>query len=163
MKINKLLLSTLVLSCSIAQGEDITPLAAPAPTPTQAEAQKSIADTKTAIQTNSKKITEDTSSLRSLWKWTVDSSTKKAELTLTRTDDNTTSPFVIRGICYSPAPMNASNKFGPALGDWYWNSLVNPNNPDDVWAYAWESVWARDLDNLRALGINCIRVYSIAV
>jgi len=57
--------------------------------------------------------------------------------------------------------MNASNKFGPALGDWYWNSLVNPNNPDDVWAYAWESVWARDLDNLRALGINCIRVYSM--
>jgi hypothetical protein len=132
MKINNLLLSTLVLSCSIAQGEDITPLAAP--TPTQAEAQKSIEDTKTAIQTNSKKITEDTSTLRSLWKWTVDSSTKKAELTVTRTDDNTTSPFVIRGICYSPAPMNASNKFGPALGDWYWNSLVNPNNPNDVWA-----------------------------
>jgi hypothetical protein len=161
MKINNLLLSTLVLSCSIAQGAEKTPLADPAPTPTKVEAEKSIADTKTAIQENTDKITENTSTLRSLWKWTVDSSTKKAELTVTRTDDNKTSPFVIRGMCYSPAPMNASNKFGPALGDWYWDSLVNPDNPNDVWAYAWESAWARDLDHLRALGINCIRVYSM--
>jgi hypothetical protein len=152
MKINNLLLSTLVLSCSFAQGQNIT----------RPEALKAIADTKTAIQENSNKITEDTSTIRSRWKATVDVGViKKANLTVTRTDDGTTSPFTVRGICYSPCPMNASNKNGPGLGDWYWDTLVNPNNPGDVWAYAWESVWARDLDKLRDLGINCIRVYSM--
>lgn len=153
MKINKLLVSTLVLSCSFAQGQEIT----------KPEALKSIQDTKDAIHYNNKQITEGTSTLRSLWKATVDvgATQKTAKLTVTRTDDNTTSPFVIRGVCYSPAPMNASNKNGPSLGDWYWNTLENPSNPYDVWAYAWESVWARDLNNLRALGVNCIRVYSM--
>jgi hypothetical protein len=163
MKINNLLLSTLVLGCSIAFGENINsqPTPTPAPTPTKAEAEKSLADTTTATQENSARITEHTSNIRSLWKATIDASTKKATLTVTRTDNNTTEPFVIRGICYSPAPMNGSNEYGPALGDWYWNTLVNPDNPGDVWAYTWESAWARDLDNLRALGINCIRVYSM--
>ena len=161
MKINNLLLSTLVLSCSIAQGEDITPQATPAPTPTQAEALKSIADTTTAAKENSSKITENTSNIRSLWTATVDVASTTAKLTVTRTDNNSTSSFRIRGICYSPAPMNASNGFGPGLGDWYWNTLRDPQNPTTVWAYTWESIWARDLDNLRALGINCIRVYSM--
>jgi hypothetical protein len=151
MKINHLLLSTLVLSCSFAQGQNIT----------RPEALKAIADTNTATQENKKKIKEDTSTLRSLWKAKVDVGSKKETLTVTRSDDNTTSPFVVQGICYSPCPMNASNKDGPALGDWYWDTLVNPENPGDVWAYAWESVWARDLNKLRALGINCIRVYSM--
>jgi hypothetical protein len=30
-----------------------------------------------------------------------------------------------------------------------------------VYAYAWEVIWARDMDKLRALGVNCIRVYSM--
>jgi hypothetical protein len=151
MKINKLLATTLLLSCSFAQAQTIT----------KPEALQSIQDTKTAILANTKKITEDTSTLRSLWKAKVNAKTKKATLTVTRSDDNTTSPFVIQGICYSPAPMNASNKNGPALGDWYWDTLVNPDNPGDVWAYTWESIWARDLAKLRALGVNCIRVYSM--
>jgi hypothetical protein len=154
MKINQLLATTLLLSCaSFAQGQKIT----------QPEALKSIQDNKDAIQFNNKKITEDTSTLRSLWKATVEvrSGKKTAELTVTRTDNQTTKPFVVKGICYSPAPMNASNENGPALGDWYWDTLVNPSNPGDIWAYAWEVLWARDLDNLRALGINTIRVYSM--
>lgn len=140
----------------------VSAYAAPPPI-TQPEALKAIQDTETAIQENKKKITENTSTIFSVWKANVDVGidSKKAKLTVTRSDDNTTSNFTVKGICYSPAPMNSSNKNGPSLGDWYWDTLVNPSNPHDVWAYAWEAIWARDLQNLRNLGVNCIRVYSM--
>ena len=156
MKIKNLLLSTLVLSCSFAQGQ--------ATDPTESEARKAIKDTLTATTENTNKINGyNSSTVSSIWTATVNVGVYKvAQLSVTRSDDGTiTSPFIVRGIDYSPAPMNTSNKDGPAFGDWYWDTLVNPANPSQVWAYAWESLWRRDLQKLRDLGINCIRVYSM--
>jgi hypothetical protein len=66
-------------------------------------------------------------------------------------------PFSLKGVCYSPAPLNGSNAFAPAIGDWFWDSF--PPIGD------WEQLWARDLPNIRntqsGIGANTIRVYSM--
>ena len=94
MKINNPLLSTLVLCSSVAQGQ--TP--ATTPFPTDAQAKKAFNDTIAATAANKKKITVNTKDIRSVWTATVDVGTndKKAKLTVTRSDDNSTSNFTVK-------------------------------------------------------------------
>ena len=65
--------------------------------------------------------------------------------------------FAIKGVCYSPCPVNGSNAHGPALGDWFWDSFSGPGYS----VGDWESLWARDLPNLKAMGVNTLRVYNM--
>lgn len=75
--------------------------------------------------------------------------------------------FKIKGICYSPAPINFSNKEAPAVGDLFWDSFKA--GPDDIfnWAALWDTFYDEnignsraDLDTIRSLGANTIRLYS---
>jgi hypothetical protein len=80
----------------------------------------------------------------------------EAKLFLSRSG-SAPSPFGLRGICYSPCPINNTNKNGPAIGDWFWDSFsgtgYNIGN--------WHKLWERDLPRIRATGANTIRVYSM--
>src|SRR5690348_3366008 len=88
------------------------------------------------------------------WAWEVDATTKKAALTVARSDiGGSPQSISLRGICYSPAPLNGSNKFAPAIGDWYWDSF------DGV--TGWEALWNRDIPQIRQLQANAIRVYCM--
>lgn len=71
----------------------------------------------------------------------------------------TPQPIVLKGVAYSPCPLNGSNAYGPNLGDWFWDSFGSITG--------WSALWARDLPTLRpasaggAIGANCIKVYSM--
>ena len=85
------------------------------------------------------------------WAWDVDATTKKATLTVARSDiGGGPQPISLGGICYSPAPLNGSNKFAPAIGDWYWDSFDGVTR--------WEALWNRDIPQIRHLQANAIRV-----
>ena len=66
-------------------------------------------------------------------------------------------PVKLRGVCYSPCPMNGSNKYAPAIGDWYWDSF----KAGPVTISGWQDLWARDWPNLDALNVNTLRVYCM--
>lgn len=85
-------------------------------------------------------------------KWTcaVDSISKTATLQVSR-NDGAPSAMRIRGLCYSPAPINGSNKYGPALGDWYWDDFGPITG--------WTALWLRDLPQMMRGPVNAIRVY----
>ncbi|MGE3781195.1 MAG: hypothetical protein AB7H71_00465 [Alphaproteobacteria bacterium] len=93
------------------------------------------------------------------WACRVDPNTKRATLTVARSDINGGQPFpfVLKGVCYSPAPLNGSNAYAPNIGDWFWDAFGQIGD--------WESLWARDLPRLRnrvtGIGANTIRVYSM--
>ncbi|KAJ1619479.1 glycoside hydrolase superfamily [Pavlovales sp. CCMP2436] len=53
--------------------------------------------------------------------------------------------FYVRGVCYSPVPINESMLFGP-YGDYF----------TDEYAF----LWRRDLPLIRAMGANAIRIYG---
>lgn len=62
----------------------------------------------------------------------------------------------IRGVCYSPAPINGSNKYAPALGDWYWDNFGSITG--------WEALrkrdfWQNGLHGSRNGMIDAIRIY----
>lgn len=77
-------------------------------------------------------------------------------------------PFLIKGVCYAPAPINSNPSMEPALGDFFWDTYeVGPNN--NIWN--WYSLWGQgnlgngfyarnDLGTIRGLGCNAIRIYS---
>lgn len=54
-------------------------------------------------------------------------------------------PFYVRGVCYSPVPVNESMLFGP-YGDYF----------TDEYAF----LWRRDLPLITAMGANSIRIYG---
>lgn len=80
-------------------------------------------------------------------------------------------PIKLKGICYSPAPINFSNKDGPAVGDLFWDTFVEPVNNSTI--YNWYGLWGfgalgdsgyfarNDLQEIRNMGANSIRVYSM--
>ena len=84
------------------------------------------------------------------WACGVDPNTRAATLTMSR-NGGAPARALIKGVCYSPAPINGSNKFAPALGDWYWDDFAPITG--------WEVLWKRDLHQMRRLGVNAIRVY----
>lgn len=54
-------------------------------------------------------------------------------------------PYHVRGVCYSPTPINESMLFGP-YGDYF----------TDEYAF----LWRRDFPLLQAMGANSIRIYG---
>lgn len=66
-------------------------------------------------------------------------------------------PFVVKGVGYSPAPIGTSNKFGPALGDFFWDGFDVGNN---MILLDWEKVWKRDIESIRTR-FNSVRLYSM--
>jgi hypothetical protein len=84
------------------------------------------------------------------WACSVDPKTKAATLTVS-INGGAAVRELIKGVCYSPAPINGSNQFAPALGDWYWDEFSPITG--------WEALWKRDLHNIRNMGCNTIRVY----
>lgn len=74
----------------------------------------------------------------------------------------------LKGVCYSPAPINFSNKDAPAVGDLFWDSFQAGGST----IYNWFALWGRgdlgngnyardDLGKIRQLGANTLRVYSL--
>ena len=78
--------------------------------------------------------------------------------------------FRIKGVCYSPTPINMSNKDAPAVGDLFWDSFKTAAGNNNI--YGWAAYWLNffdpgiggnsraDLDKIRSLGANTIRLYS---
>ncbi len=66
-------------------------------------------------------------------------------------------PFILKGLCYSPAPINGSNASAPAIGDWFWDDFSGQG----FGITGWDALWQRDIPNLQSLGANTIRVYSM--
>jgi hypothetical protein len=54
-------------------------------------------------------------------------------------------PFLVKGICYSPVPINASVYWDP-LGDYF----------SEEYSY----IWLRDLPLMKAMGANVVRIYG---
>ena len=88
------------------------------------------------------------------WQCAADPTSKAATLTVLRSDlGGPPAPIHLKGVCYSPAPLNGSNAYAPAIGDWFWDSFPPITG--------WDALWTRDLPNIRALGANTIRVYCM--
>ncbi|HEX8998769.1 MAG TPA: hypothetical protein VGB07_02645, partial [Blastocatellia bacterium] len=73
------------------------------------------------------------------------------------TNGGAATSVALKGVCYSPCPMNGSNSYGPNIGDWFWDSYSGTGYS----ITGWSALWARDLPNIRALGANTLRVYSM--
>ncbi len=84
-----------------------------------------------------------------------------------RAEDSQVQEYRIKGVCYSPSPINFSNKSAPAVGDLFWDSFKA--GPDDI--FGWAALFLNfydpnigqsrgDLDKMRALGVNTVRLYS---
>ena len=63
----------------------------------------------------------------------------------------------LKGVCYSPQPINGSSSLSPSLGDLFWDSFAGEGYAID----SWSALWERDLPNLKALGVNTLRVYNM--
>lgn len=90
------------------------------------------------------------------WAWYMDLGPYVAHITVARSDldGGKPHPIKLKGVCYSPAPLNGSNAFAPAIGDWFWDSFPPIGG--------WNALWRRDLRHIRRqLGANTIRVYSM--
>ena len=119
--------------------------------------------------------------------WTIDNDGAgnfRLKLTLTdETGEVTTQPdFRIKGICYSPSPINVVGDGAPNIGDFFIDNvfhLEDPNDPNSekiidfynyfalwgtktfLYSFQCEALFSRgDIDKIRGLGANSIRVYS---
>lgn len=84
----------------------------------------------------------------------------------------TSAPQKLKGVCYSPSPINFSNKDAPAIGDLFWDTFSGVSNGQNYTVFNWYALWGSgplggtpysargDLDQIRALNCNCLRVYS---
>ena len=115
--------------------------------------------------------------------WTVNNDgAGNFRLNLTLTDETgqvTTQPdFRIKGICYSPSPINVVGDGAPNIGDFFIDNVTHTGNDgrEVVDFFNWFALWGSrtflytfegtnlysrgDLDKMRKLGANSIRVYS---
>ncbi|WP_299214255.1 hypothetical protein [uncultured Aquimarina sp.] len=71
--------------------------------------------------------------------------------------------FKIKGVCYSPCPINGSNGNAPGMGDWFWDTFSGTGYKITGWDVLWASGSPNreDLKRIKALGVNTIRVYSM--
>jgi hypothetical protein len=94
-------------------------------------------------------------------KWTCSVDSNKTATLMCDMDDGIHAPYTVpvklRGVCYSPCPMNGSNKYAPGIGDWYWDTF----NVNSTTISGWQDLWARDWPNLDALNVNTLRVYCM--
>jgi hypothetical protein len=128
-----------------------------------------------ALNPDEKKL----SSPKSDWKIDNDGAGNfRLKLSLTDGDGKvTTDPdFRIKGVCYSPAPINSVGDAAPNIGDYFIDNVTRPGMPSQVDFFNWFSLWGPrkflysfegealfsrgDLDKMRSLGSNSIRVYS---
>lgn len=76
--------------------------------------------------------------------------------------------FIIKGICYSPVPINNDTNLDPAVGDYFWDTYKTSGTT----IYNWYSLWGNgslgngnyarnDIETIAGLGANAIRVYSM--
>lgn len=94
----------------------------------------------------------------SIWTCSVDTSGSQPVAALKLSHNlGTPRPFTIKGVCYSPCPINAANSNAPGLGDWFWDSYSGPGYGITDWG----ALWQRDLGNIAAMGANTIRVYNM--
>ncbi len=70
------------------------------------------------------------------------------------------STFSVRGVCYSPAPIGSSNRFGPNVGDLFWDSHTISIDGRPTTLLDWEKVWKRDLEKIRG-DFNSLRTYCM--
>src|SRR5208283_3588018 len=95
---------------------------------------------------------------RTVWTCSLDTSGAAPAATLkVAINSQAASAVKLRGVVYSPCPINGSNKDGPALGDFFWDTFSGRGYE----IKGWDTLWARDLSNIRGLGVNTIRVYSM--
>src|ERR1700693_1656000 len=90
------------------------------------------------------------------WSVTVSGEPAKAGLQVS-IDSGAPQSFSIKGVCYSPCPINGSNGYGPNLGDWFWDSFSGQG----YGITGWNALWDRDFPNLAAMGVNTIRIYNM--
>lgn len=93
------------------------------------------------------------------WTCSVDSN-GTANLYCELTEDGqqpTTEKVKLKGVCYSPAPINGSNSYAPALGDWYWDDF----EAGSTFISSWSPLLSRDFPNFRNLHNNSLRVYCM--
>jgi hypothetical protein len=65
--------------------------------------------------------------------------------------------FKLKGVCYSPCPINANVQTTPGLGDFFWDKFSGPGYNIDNY----EKTWREDLNLLREMNVNTIRLYSM--
>lgn len=76
-------------------------------------------------------------------------------------------PFMIKGVCYAPAPINANPSKEPALGDFFWDTFQAGGDT----IYNWYSLWGygslgngfyarNDLAQIKGFGCNALRIYA---
>ena len=71
------------------------------------------------------------------------------------TEGGTPQSFLVKGVAYSPAPIGYNTRQSTDLGDFFWDT------PKAEWFIDWEKVWKRDIEKIRSLGFNTIRVYNM--
>lgn len=78
--------------------------------------------------------------------------------------------FKIKGVCYSPTPINVRGDGLPNVGDFFFDNVTNSNGGVDF--YNWFGLWGdkpmgdgfvarNDLAKIRGLKANTVRVYSM--
>ena len=113
--------------------------------------------------------------------WTIQKTGAAGSFSYTLLKNNV--PFTIKGVCYSPTEVGGANRTGANLGDWFTNSVIDPNGQYGI--YNWEALWGeqgsgwdrnqtpgnniihipagrKDLATIKSLGCNAIRLYSCA-
>jgi hypothetical protein len=92
-----------------------------------------------------------------VWSTTLTPGTGPAATLHVAVNGGAPAQLALKGICYSPQPINGSSSMSPSLGDLFWDSFSGDGYAID----GWSALWARDLPNIRALGANTIRVYNM--
>jgi hypothetical protein len=83
----------------------------------------------------------------------------------------TESDFVIKGVCYSPTPINVLGDGAPNIGDFFFDPVKNPVT-GNIDFFNWYGLWGTgslgdgfnardDLNKIRNLKANTIRTYSM--
>ena len=63
--------------------------------------------------------------------------------------------FLVKGVAYSPAPIGYNTRQSLDLGDFFWDSPAPQHFID------WEGLWQRDIEQMREMGFNTLRVYNM--
>ena len=129
------------------------------------------------------------SDLNTKWKTSVDSNGKASlqyQLVTGGVAGKWQDAPPIKGVCYSPSQIGDSNKNGPNIGDWFWDYYVVDSSTNQA-ILNWRNLWVKetisgaevknsnsggsknldtfqtrqDLDNIKAMGANMIRVYAM--
>lgn len=68
-----------------------------------------------------------------------------------RSKDGDQTTFRVKGVCYSPTPINDSNKDAPQNGDMFWDSFKTKKGNNNI--FGWSSFWAVFYDGGKHDGI----------